>query len=60
MMLAKVNPDRSVTVPKRAESADGTIGDGMVTIRPGEPGYQAALEQARRDEMFAWRVGRLA
>lgn len=39
---ARRNPDGTVTVPARAESEDGrVIGDGMRTIGPDDPAYDA-------------------
>lgn len=40
------NPDGTLTVPMRAE-ADGVIGDGLVTIGPDHPDYQAWDEWLR-------------
>ena len=34
-------PDGRLQVPMRAEAADGTIGDGVVTLAPGDPGFDA-------------------
>lgn len=49
-MVPKLQPDGTVLVPLRAESPDGTVGDGMIVVRPGEPGYDehraAALKAA--------------
>lgn len=44
-MDAKRLADGRLLVPARAEGDDGMIGDGMVTIGPGDPGY---------DEWIAW------
>ena len=40
-MEAKRNDDGTLTVPGRAEGPDGMIGDGMITIGPDHPDYQA-------------------
>lgn len=40
-MKATRNDDGTLTVPKRAEGGGGLIGDGMVTIGPGDPDYPA-------------------
>lgn len=40
-MEATRNADGTITVPKRAEEADGTIGDGFDRIGPSHPAYAA-------------------
>lgn len=40
-MNATRNPDGTITIPKRAEGPGGIIGDGMVTIGPDDPDYEA-------------------
>jgi hypothetical protein len=47
-LIARENPDGSVTVPWRAEGEDGIVGDGVAVLRPGDDGYKAALAEARR------------
>jgi hypothetical protein len=47
-MNARENPDGTVIAPMRAEADDGTIGDGVQLYRPGDPGYDEALAEARR------------
>ena len=32
-------PNGHLLVPRRAESGDGTVGDGMVEVEPGTPEY---------------------
>jgi hypothetical protein len=44
-----LQPDATLLVPARAEAEDGTIGDGMMELRPGEPGYDAWLAELRDD-----------
>jgi hypothetical protein len=39
-MQAKRLPNGKLRVPKRAESEDGTIGDGLVDIGPDDPLYE--------------------
>jgi hypothetical protein len=35
-------PDgRIADVPVRAEADDGTVGDGLATLAPGDPGFDA-------------------
>lgn len=48
-MLSRQNADGSVTATRRAEGPGGIIGDAAHTVRPGEPGYEAAAEAARHD-----------
>lgn len=38
-MQATRNADGTLTVPGRAEGPGGMMGDGMITIGPGDPGY---------------------
>lgn len=38
--------DGTLLVPFRAEGPGDEIGDGMVELRPGEPGYERALAEA--------------
>ncbi len=33
-------PNGHLVVPGRFESPDGTVGDGMVELAPGDPGYE--------------------
>ena len=44
-------PDGRLRVPRRAESADGTIGDGVEVIGPDHPDYAEwlAWEQRQRE-----------
>jgi hypothetical protein len=51
-MRYTLNPDGSVLVPMRAEGAGGIVGDGFVTLRPGDEGYEEACRLAVRDA--AW------
>jgi hypothetical protein len=44
------NPDGTLTVPARAEHEDGTTGDGMTTLKPGDPGYDMWAEWIRDGE----------
>lgn len=53
MMLYRLNPDGSVDAPMRAEGPGGIVGDGTKTLRPGDEGYKAAVEQARIDAVLA-------
>ena len=58
-MFPVLRDDGSVAVPMRAEADDGTIGDGIVVLRPGDDGYEAArrdAEKAAQDERFAGRA----
>jgi hypothetical protein len=34
-----IRDGRRILVPKRAEGPDGTIGDGLVWLTPGDPDY---------------------
>jgi hypothetical protein len=47
-VIARENPDGTVTAPMRAVADDGTVGDGLVVYRPGDPGYADVLAEARR------------
>lgn len=38
--------DGSVAVPMRAEADDGTAGEGVRVVAPGEPDYEDLLAQA--------------
>jgi hypothetical protein len=55
MMLYTLNPDGSVSVPTRAEGPAGLIGDGQRIVRPGDPGYEMAVRQAKLDAVYARR-----
>lgn len=52
-MLSTLHEDGSVSVPVRLEGDDGLIGDGMVTLRPGDEGYEKAVKQAQTDAIYA-------
>jgi hypothetical protein len=56
-MLYQLNHDGSISVPMRAEgqSASSALGDGYITVHPGQPGYADALEKARHDMLVAQR-----
>ncbi len=47
--FAEIRADGSVVLPVRVEGPDGAIGDAIVIVRPGDPGYADALEAARVD-----------
>ena len=44
-----LQPDGALLAPARAEAEDGTLGDGMVELRPGDPDYDAWLRELRDD-----------
>lgn len=43
-------PDGKLWVPKRAESDNGTIGDGSAVIGPDDPTYQVWSDYLSRTE----------
>jgi hypothetical protein len=43
-------PNGKIRVPMRAEAPDGTIGDGMVDLAPGDSGYARWDEYLRAKE----------
>jgi hypothetical protein len=45
---ARLLPDGTLLVPMRAEGPDGEIGDGLVPLAPGAPGYERWLAEAIR------------
>lgn len=50
-MKAVLLPNGDLLVPCRAESEDGSVlGDGMVVLHPGEPGYDGWLREAEKEE----------
>lgn len=47
--MATRNADNTLTIPARAETDDGAIGDGLDTIGPDDPRYEVWDAWLRRD-----------
>lgn len=52
MLTARRLPNGNLLIPKRAESDDGMIGDGMIEIDPSHPDFEMWLA-----ESFRWDNG---
>lgn len=42
-----LQPGGALLVPVRVEAQDGTLGDALVLLRPGDPDYAAWLRELR-------------
>lgn len=58
MFRAERLPDGRIRVPRTVEGPGGLIGDAVVTLNPGDPGYaEAAAHIRQRDSGTAPRRG---
>jgi hypothetical protein len=55
-MLYRYMADESVLVPMRAEDPRGTVGDALIRLRPGDPGYAEAKAKAIADHEHVQRA----
>lgn len=60
MFRAERLPDGRIRVPRTAEGPGGLIGDSVVTLNPGDPGYAAADARLTAREQEAGQTPRFA